>query len=98
LLDKTLLEWKLNNDETVFIFSLDMLSTNISDGRDIVKALRENLKKWRKNDGGKKMGKDVEEVGEELNEAKRAFREGKNYKQVGEILRSVESKLQELRR
>jgi len=44
------------------------------------------------------MGKDVEEVGEELNEAKRAFREGKNYKQVGEILRSVESKLQELRR
>jgi len=58
-----LLEWKLNNDETVFIFSLDMLSTNISDGRDIVKALRENLKKWRKNDGGKKNGKDVEEVG-----------------------------------
>jgi len=34
-----------------------MLSTNISDGRDIVKALRENLKKWRKNDGGKKWEK-----------------------------------------
>jgi len=43
-----LLEWKLNNDETVFIFSLDMLSTNILGWKRYREGISREIEEMRK--------------------------------------------------